>query len=131
MKSLWCFANIVVMMVVGAIAEEPPYACDNRNPATRSCTFCDASKPITVRVEDLISRLSLVEKVEQVSNNASVVQRLGIPKYEWWSEALHGVSRWGRSIHFNGPIHTTTSFPQVILTAASFDATLWYRIAQV
>jgi beta-glucosidase-like glycosyl hydrolase len=82
-------------------------------------------------VEDLISWLSLVEKVEQLSNNASTVQCLGIPKYEWWSEALDGVSRWGRSIHFNGPIHTTTSFPQVILTAASFDATLWYRIAQV
>jgi beta-glucosidase-like glycosyl hydrolase len=81
-------------------------------------------------VEDLISRLSLVEKVEQLSNNASAVQRLGIPKYEWWSEALHGVSGWGRGIHFNGPIHTATSFPQVILTAASFDATLWYRIAQ-
>lgn len=118
------------MMVVGAIAEEPPYACDSRNPATRSYTFCDASKPITARVEDLISRLSLEEKVEQLSNNATAVQRLGIPKYEWWSEALHGVSQWGRGIQFNGPIHTATSFPQVILTAASFDHKLWYHIAQ-
>lgn len=118
------------MMALGAIAKEPPYACDSRNPATRSYTFCDASKPLTVRVEDLISRLSLEEKVEQLSNDATAVQRLGIPKYEWWSEALHGVSQWGRGIQFNGPIHTATSFPQVILTAASFDHKLWYRIAQ-
>lgn len=130
MKSLWWLVNIVMMMVLGAIAEEPPFACDSRNPATRSYAFCDSSKPITVRVEDLISRLSLVEKVEQLTNNASAVQRLGIPKYEWWSEALHGVSQWGRGIHFNGPIHTATSFPQVILTAASFDVKLWYHIAQ-
>jgi len=131
MKLLWYLANIVMMMVGGAIAEVPPYACDSRDPATRSYTFCDSSKPITVRVEDLISRLSLEEKISQLGNNASAVPRLGIPKYEWWSEALHGVAVWGGlGINFNGPIHGATSFPQVILTAASFNDTLWYLIGQ-
>uniref|UniRef100_A0A453PJ74 Uncharacterized protein n=1 Tax=Aegilops tauschii subsp. strangulata TaxID=200361 RepID=A0A453PJ74_AEGTS len=47
-----------------------------------------------------------------------------------WSEALHGVA-WSKGMHLDGPLRAATSFPQVILTAASFNPHLWYRIGQV
>ncbi|KAF4360395.1 hypothetical protein CsatB_008389 [Cannabis sativa] len=109
----------------------PPYACDSANPTTKSLPFCKTELPITRRVQDLVSRLTLDEKISQLVNTAPSIPRLGIPAYEWWSEALHGVADAGPGVRFDGAIHSATSFPQVILTAASFDANLWYRIGQV
>lgn len=109
----------------------PPFACDWSNPSTRSYPFCNPKLPITQRTKDLVSRLTLNEKLAQLVNSAPPIPRLGIPAYEWWSEALHGVGNVGRGIFFNGTISSATSFPQVILTAATFDSHLWYRIAQV
>lgn len=63
------------------------------------------------RVEDLISRMTLEEKAAQLRYNAPAVKRLGIPFYNWWNEALHGVARAGAA----------TVFPQPIGLAASFD----------
>ncbi|KAD6119497.1 hypothetical protein E3N88_10768 [Mikania micrantha] len=109
---------------------QPPFACDSSKPATKSYPFCKLTLPIPARVKDLVSRLTLDEKISQLVNTAPAIPRLGIPAYEWWSEALHGVSNAGYGIFFNGTIKSATSFPQVILTAASFDARLWYRIGQ-
>jgi beta-glucosidase-like glycosyl hydrolase len=64
-------------------------------------------------------------------NNAAGVPRLGIQGYEWWSEALHGVSNIGPGTKFGGAFPSATSFPQVITTAASFNASLWQAIGQV
>ncbi|KAF5450857.1 hypothetical protein F2P56_031174, partial [Juglans regia] len=108
----------------------PPFACDVSNPSTKSFTFCKTSLPIAKRARDLVSRLTLDEKISQLVNSAPPIPRLCIPGYEWWSEALHGVASVGRGVYFNGTIRAATSFPQVILTAASFDAHLWYRIGQ-
>lgn len=110
---------------------QPPFACDSSNPTTKSYPFCKLTLPISARVKDLVSRLTLDEKILQLVNTAPAIPRLGIPAYEWWSEALHGVSNSGYGIFFNGTIKSATSFPQVILTAASFDARMWYRIGQV
>ncbi|KAE8656294.1 putative beta-D-xylosidase 7 [Hibiscus syriacus] len=79
------------------------------------------------------SRLTLDEKISQLVNTAAAIARLGILGYEWWSEALHGVAfvaNISQGIRFNGTIQSATSFPQVILTASSFDPYLWYRIGQ-
>ncbi|KAJ8771606.1 hypothetical protein K2173_026783 [Erythroxylum novogranatense] len=111
----------------------PPYACDSSNPSTSSYPFCQTSLPISQRVQDLVSRLTLDEKVSQLVNSATAIPRLDIPGYQWWSEALHGIAfvqNVSYGISFNETIRSATSFPQVILTAASFDPTLWYRIAQ-
>ncbi|KAI7754255.1 hypothetical protein M8C21_018014 [Ambrosia artemisiifolia] len=110
---------------------QPPFACDSSKPTTNSYPFCKLTLPISIRVKDLVSRLTLDEKIAQLVNSAPPIPRLGIPAYEWWSEALHGVSNSGYGIFFNGSIKSATSFPQVILTAASFDVGLWYRIGQV
>lgn len=108
-----------------------PFACDPSNAMTKSLPFCTVSLHIRDRVRDLIGRLTLQEKIGLLVNNAAPVPRLGILGYEWWSEALHGVSDVGPGTKFGGEFPGATSFPQVITTAASFNDSLWERIGQV
>ena len=71
------------------------------------------------RAEVLVNQMTLEEKASQLLFNAPAIERLGIPEYNWWNEALHGVARAG----------TATMFPQAIGMAASFDTTLLHQIA--
>ncbi|KAK2974480.1 hypothetical protein RJ640_018645 [Escallonia rubra] len=119
----------LVLIVVPRITHQ--YACDKRDPNTSEYTFCDTSLSYEDRSKDLVSRLTLQEKVKQLVNGASGVSRLGVSPYEWWSEALHGVSNTGPGVHFNATVPGATSFPAVILSAASFNATLWYEMGKV
>ncbi|XP_077236564.1 putative beta-D-xylosidase 5 [Tasmannia lanceolata] len=96
-----------------------------------SFAFCDKSHSYDVRAKDLIDRMTLTEKVTQLGNKAYGVPRLGLPMYEWWSEALHGVSDVGPGTHFNATFPHATSFPTVILTTASFNESLWKAIGEV
>ena len=73
------------------------------------------------RAEDLVSRMTLEEKILQMQNNAPAIPRLGISAYEWWNEALHGVARAG----------VATVFPQAIGMAATFNEKLIFDIADV
>ncbi|MCS6953238.1 MAG: glycoside hydrolase family 3 C-terminal domain-containing protein [Bryobacterales bacterium] len=75
--------------------------------------------PLEQRVEDLLSRMTLEEKVSQMMSDAPAIPRLGVPAYNWWNECLHGVARAGRA----------TVFPQVIGLAATWDADLIFRVA--
>ena len=79
----------------------------------------DSSLPIDKRVDDLVSRMTLEEKVSQMMNGAEAIPRLGIPKYDWWSEGLHGIARSGYA----------TVFPQAIGMAATWDTDLIGQIA--
>jgi beta-glucosidase len=81
--------------------------------------YLDPNLSIPERVQDLISRLTLDEKVALMSHPAQGVPRLDIPAYNYWSEALHGVARNGRA----------TVFPQAIGMAATWDKELIYQIA--
>ncbi|XP_022997068.1 probable beta-D-xylosidase 7 [Cucurbita maxima] len=120
----------LLSLIAAESSSQPPYACDSSNSLTNTLPFCRTSLSINLRARDLVSRLTLDEKVLQLVNTAPAIPRLGIPAYEWWSEALHGVAHVGYGIRLNGTIPAATSFPQVILTAASFDANLWYQIGQ-
>src|SRR5258708_24228917 len=71
------------------------------------------------RADDLISRMTLEEKVSQVMNDSPAIDRLGIPAYNWWNECLHGVARAGRA----------TVFPMPIGLAATWDPELIFRMA--
>ena len=77
--------------------------------------------PLDRRVDDLISRMTLEEKVSQMMNAAPGIPRLGIAPYDWWNEALHGVA-------FSG---VATVFPQAIGLGATFDPPLVNRVANV
>ncbi len=70
------------------------------------------------RAIDLCSRLTLEEKAALMQNSSPAIDRLGIPQFEWWSEALHGIARNGFA----------TVFPQAISMAASWDDQLLYRV---
>ena len=83
--------------------------------------FQDPKLPIEERVNDLVSKMTLEEKVSQMVYNSLAIERLGIPQYNWWNEALHGVAR-------NG---IATVFPQAIGLAATWDLDLMYRVATV
>ncbi|XP_031280596.1 probable beta-D-xylosidase 6 [Pistacia vera] len=104
----------------------PQFPCNS--PQYNQYPFCNTSLSIATRAKSLISLLTLQEKIQQLSNNASAIPRLGIPAYEWWSESLHGIATNGPGINFNGTMPSATSFPQVIVTAASFNKTLWSKI---
>ncbi|XP_010452969.1 PREDICTED: beta-D-xylosidase 3-like [Camelina sativa] len=110
----------------------PVFACDvTRNPSLAALGFCNTGLKIKARVTDLVGRLTLEEKIGFLGSKAVGVSRLGIPDYNWWSEALHGVSNVGSGTNFSGQIRGATSFPQVILTAASFNVSLFQAIGKV
>ncbi|HEX7367174.1 MAG TPA: glycoside hydrolase family 3 C-terminal domain-containing protein [Pelobium sp.] len=83
--------------------------------------FNDYTQPFEVRVNDLVSRLTLEEKVSQMMNSSPAIERLGIPAYDWWNETLHGVAR--------TPFKTTV-YPQAIAMAATFDKGSLFKMAQ-
>ncbi|KAJ8761235.1 hypothetical protein K2173_001291 [Erythroxylum novogranatense] len=93
--------------------------------------FCDSSLPYDVRAKDLVNRMTLAEKVLQLGNHAKGVARLGLPKYNWWSEALHGIANNGPGSFFDELVPGATSFPNVILSTASFNESLWRTLGEV
>ena len=83
--------------------------------------FQRSDLPMEERIKDLISRLTLEEKVSQLLYDSAAIPHLGFPEYNWWNECLHGVARAG----------TATVFPQAIGMAASFNAPLLQQVAEV
>jgi beta-glucosidase len=90
-------------------AQQNPTAFPFRNP----------SLSLEERVNDLVSRMTLQEKADQLVYTAPAIPRLGIPAYTWWNEALHGVARAGYA----------TVFPQSITIANSWDESLLFNVA--
>jgi len=88
--------------------------------AAAAMSFRNPSLPIDKRVDDLVGRLTLEEKVEQLIDRAPAIPRLDIPAYNWWNEGLHGVARSGFA----------TLFPQAIGNAATWDAPLIHSIGE-
>lgn len=73
------------------------------------------------RAEELVSQMTVEERASQLRYDSPAIPRLGIPEYNWWNEALHGVARGG----------CATSFPQAIGLAASFDKELMKQVGEV
>ena len=93
---------------VAAFATLLMVSCNNKQP---DYPFRNPDLPIEQRIDDLLARLTPEEKVGQMMNVTPAIERLGIPPYDWWNEALHGVARAGQA----------TVFPQAIGMAATFD----------
>ncbi|KAL4619984.1 hypothetical protein ACB092_06G121300 [Castanea dentata] len=97
------------------------YVCDPARYAQlgldiKPLPFCDKKLSYEVRARDLMRQLTLHEKVRQLGNRAYGVLRLGVPKYQWWSGALH--------------VPHATSYPTPTLTTASFNESLWNTIGK-
>jgi beta-glucosidase len=91
--------------LAGQAADNPAYLNPDLSPERRAA--------------DIVSRMTLEEKVLQMQNTAPAIPRLGVPAYDWWNEALHGVARAGLA----------TVFPQAIGLAATWDTDLMHRVA--
>lgn len=104
MQTKKLIALLFVAMPMSVCAQLLPYQNANLTPEER--------------VEDLCSRLTVEEKISLMMNNSPAIPRLGIPQFEWWNEALHGVAR-------NG---TATVFPVTIGMAASWNDELVYKV---
>ena len=100
-----------------ALAAALPLAVRAQAPA--QMPFRNSDLPLEARIDDLLGRLTLDEKVSLMVERARPVERLGIPEFPWWNEALHGVARTGRA----------TVFPQAIGLAATWDDALLLRVA--
>lgn len=83
--------------------------------------FRNGIEPVGRRIDDLLKRLTLEEKISLLGYRSRAVPRLNIPAYNWWNEALHGVARAGKA----------TVFPQAIALAATFNDSLMERVADV
>jgi len=106
--SIWLLFCIV-QFINYAVAQEPPV----------NYPFLNTALSTDERVSDLVSRMTLKEKADQLLYTAPAIPRLGIPSYNWWNEALHGVARAGYA----------TVFPQSITIANSWDEGLMYNVA--
>ena len=73
------------------------------------------------KAQELVSKMTVEEAASQLRYDSPAIERLGIPAYNWWNEALHGLAR-------NG---ITTVFPQAIALAASFDEKLVFEVADI
>lgn len=106
-----------------ADAGQPPNINDSfsKEPAYEGSLYKDTSRTFEMRAADLVARMTLEEKVGQMMNDAPAIPRLGVPRYEWWNEALHGVARAGDA----------TVFPQAIGLAATFNPPLVGEVARV
>lgn len=87
-------------------------------PAQQLLPYQDMKLSAEARADDLLSRLTLEEKTRLMMDNSPAISRLGIPQFQWWNEALHGVARNGYA----------TVFPATIGMAASFDDDLLYKV---
>ena len=93
---------------------------DSRAADAAGRPWLDTSRSFEQRAADLVSRMTLEEKAAQMQHDAPAIERLGVPAYDWWNEALHGVARAGAA----------TVFPQAIGMAASFDVPLMDQVAE-
>jgi beta-glucosidase len=110
-QCLWCFFAGLLFFSVAKLDAQNAF----------QYPFQDPKLSNEQRVDDLLSRLTLEEKVGQMQNHAAAIPRIGIPEYNWWGECLHGVAR-------NG---IATVFPQAIGMAATWDPALIHEEADV
>ena len=110
-----------VMAGAGALLIVVPGCFGQTVSGKPAALYLNSAVPIQQRVDDLVSKMTLEEKVSQMQNHAAAIQRLGVAEYDWWSEALHGVARSGYA----------TVFPQAIGMAATWDAPLIHEEAHL
>ncbi len=113
--------NRVVIFLCSLLLTQVVFNLSAGSSQSSLAPYKNPSLPIEERVNDLVARMTLEEKVSQMMNAAPAIERLDIPAYDWWSEGLHGVARAGYA----------TVFPQAIGLAATWNADLMHQVAEV
>lgn len=113
----WKFVIVVLFMLAVASSSGRSQTA----PVPPAPTYLDPTQPLQTRVDDLVRRMTLPEKISQMQDVAPAIERLQVPAYNWWNEGLHGVARAGYA----------TVFPQAIGLAATWDDDLMFRVADV
>jgi len=118
MLSIRVVLLVTIAVVMDALSANYP---DCKKGPLSTFPICDQSIPTHQRAADLVSRMTTAEKITQMVHLAAAIPRLGLPSYDWWSEALHGVYTYSGAI----------SFPQVINLGGTFNMSLVYHVASV
>jgi len=97
--------------------------CLDKTSKFASLPFCDTTLDVNARVADLVGRLTVKEKISALGTGTGNLDSVGLPGYNWWSEATHGISH----VDFKGdtPFASDTALP--ITTSCSFNRTLWWK----
>ncbi|KAJ7606384.1 glycoside hydrolase family 3 protein [Mycena polygramma] len=124
---------LATLLVVCALAWATQAAFpDCANGPLANTTVCDTSASPITRAKALVAMLNSTELISNSDNGASGVPRLGLPAYQWWNEALHGVaSSPGVAFASSGDFSFATSFPEPILMSAAFDDEMIKAVATV
>lgn len=93
------------------------------NATFKSAVFCDVTKGIDERAADIVTRLSIAEKIDALGTATGPLPSVGLPAYNWWSEATHGISHVRDGPNSSTPEETNFALP--ITTAGSFNRTMW------
>ena len=118
--SLYRKLFVTVFFVAAVVLVAHAQTSTPSQPTVTNALYQNPSLSIEQRVNDLVSRMTLEEKVSQMRDHAPAIPRLGVPKYDWWNESLHGVAFGGYA----------TNFPQVIGMAATWDTNLVHRMGE-
>ena len=115
----------MLSMVTSGAAAAPHLnnPCLDASKPYQKMKWCDATLPIDERVQDMIGRMSLAEKIDALNSVEKSIDSLGLVPYNWWSEATHGISHVS-----NGektPYESNFAFP--ITTGMAFNRTLWKK----
>lgn len=118
-------SHYITKLLKGAIILSVFILSDSCNPSKTPAEkpsdlpYLNTALSLEERVNDLVGRMTLEEKISQMINQAAAIERLGIPEYNWWSEGLHGIARAG----------IATVFPQAIGLGATWDRDLMFRVS--
>ncbi|WZH47042.1 Xylan 14-beta-xylosidase [Fusarium acuminatum] len=126
-------ALLLSINLTGVGAATPPYTRpDCSKKPLSSNGICDTTKSPAKRAAALVAAMTPEEKVGNLVSNATGAPRIGLPRYNWWNEALHGVAGApGSEFADKPPYDSATSFPMPLLMASSFDDDLIQDIGTV
>ena len=125
MKTAAAIATMLCAVEARRGGVDGPYLVNpcTTNATFKSAVFCDVTKGIDERAADIVTRLSITEKIDALGTATGPLPSVGLPAYNWWSEATHGISHVR-----DGPSSSTpeeTNFALPITTGGSFNRTMW------
>ena len=124
-------SNIAILLLASSCYALFP-DCVNGPEALTSNDVCNPDLSVMQRATAIVGAMTLAEKTNNTGSTSPGVERLGLPPYTWWNEALHGVaSSPGVNFSAMGDYSYSTSFPQPILMGAAFDDALIKAVATV